>query len=104
MDDFESEFHDTSLDEFDTYEKYLDSHITADDMFYLEDIELARQLKEQGYHAKTEILNREAFYAKKKAIEEARSNSNKDKNKSLASSNVSNPEKMKSCPFLWALA
>lgn len=44
--DFESEFYDTSLDKFKTYEEYLDSHITKEDRFYLEDIELARQLKE----------------------------------------------------------
>lgn len=45
-DDFESEFYDTSLDKYNTYEQYLDDHITADDMYYLEDIELARRLKE----------------------------------------------------------
>ena len=52
---------------------------------YLGDIELARQLKEEGYHSKTEVLTREQFYAKKKAIEEAKLNLNKDKTKSLAS-------------------
>lgn len=41
-DDFESEFYDTSLDQFKTYEDYLDHHITPEDLFYLEDIELAR--------------------------------------------------------------
>lgn len=41
-DDFESEFYDTSLDRFETYEQYLDEHITEEDMFYLEDRELAR--------------------------------------------------------------
>jgi hypothetical protein len=41
-DDFESEFYDTSLDKFTTYEQYLDSHISVDDIFYLEDIDLAR--------------------------------------------------------------
>ena len=45
-DDFESEFYDTSLDKYETYDAYLDSHITSEDLFYLEDIELARQLKE----------------------------------------------------------
>ena len=45
-DDFESEIYDTSLDTYPTYEDYLDSHITPDDIFYLEDRELARQLKE----------------------------------------------------------
>ena len=44
--DFDSEVYDTSLDKFKTYEEYLDSHITKEDLFYLEDIELARQLKE----------------------------------------------------------
>jgi len=58
VDDFESEFYDTSLDKFTTYEEYLDYHITDEDKSYLEDIELARQLKEQGYHAKHEILSR----------------------------------------------
>ena len=60
--DFESEYYDTSFDKFKTYEEYLDSHITKEDLFYLEDIELARQLKEQGYHAKIEILSREQFH------------------------------------------
>ena len=45
-DEFENEFFDDQLQKFDSYEKYLDSFITKDDMFYLEDIELARQLKE----------------------------------------------------------
>ena len=40
--DFDSEVYDTSLDKFKTYEEYLDSHITKEDLFYLEDIELAR--------------------------------------------------------------
>ena len=41
-DDFDSEFYDNSLDQFKTYEDYLDNHITSEDLFYLEDIELAR--------------------------------------------------------------
>jgi len=40
--DHENEYYDTSLDKFKYYEDYLDSHITKDDRFYLEDIELAR--------------------------------------------------------------
>ena len=68
--DYEELF-DNSLDPFQTYEEYLDSHITDEDRYYLQDIELARQLKEQGtqinlgYHSKTEILSKEAFYLKK---------------------------------------
>jgi hypothetical protein len=103
-DDFEGEYYDTSLDAFKTFEDYLDSHITAEDLFYLEDRELARQLKEQGYHTKTEIMDRETFEQKKKAIEEARNNQNKDKTKVLASTAIVNKEKLKQCKFLQALA
>jgi hypothetical protein len=45
-DEYESEFYDHSLDPYNTYEEYLDSHITKEDLMYLGDIELARQLKE----------------------------------------------------------
>lgn len=54
----------------------------------------------QGYHSKTEILTREQFYEKKRAIEEAKLNLNKDKTKSLAST-VPN---RKRDPFLDLLA
>ncbi len=57
-------------------------------------------MKEEGYHVKTEVLTREAFYAKKKAIEEAKQNQHKDKTKALAST-LSN---IRPCPFLKALA
>ena len=55
IDDFEGEFNDNALKDFDTYEQYLDKQITPEDLKYLEDIELARQLKEQGHNSKTEI-------------------------------------------------
>ena len=45
--EYESEFYDHSLDNFNTYEEYLDSHITKEDLNYLGDIELARELKEE---------------------------------------------------------
>ncbi len=41
-DDFEGDIQDDTLKDFDTFEQYLDFHITEDDMFYLEDRELAR--------------------------------------------------------------
>lgn len=102
-DNFEGEFYDTSLDQFETYEDYLDKHITEVDLQYLEDQDLARQLVEVGFHAKTEILTREQFYQKKKAAEEARLNKNKDKTKTLAHTEIP-PEKWKDDPFLKALA
>ena len=102
-DDFEGEITDTSLDKFITYEEYLDHHITNTDLFYLEDRDLARQLVELGYHAKNDILSRDLFYQKKKEVEEARKNQNKDKTKALAHTEVSN-DKIKKDPFLKALA
>ncbi len=50
---------DTTLEKFETYEQYLDDHMSDEDLFYLEDKELARQLIEVGYHGKGEILTRE---------------------------------------------
>lgn len=51
---------DGGLEEFKTYEDYLDSLMSDDDLFYLEDKELARQLIEVGFHGKGgEILTRE---------------------------------------------
>lgn len=45
-DEYESEFYDHSLGPFNNYEECLDSHISKEDLMYLIDIELARQLKE----------------------------------------------------------
>lgn len=49
-DEYESEFYDHSLDPYNNYEEYLDSHISKEDLMYLGDIELARQLKEEVNH------------------------------------------------------
>ena len=40
--------------EFSNYEDFLDSQITQQDLFYLEDEELARQLVELGYRGSGE--------------------------------------------------
>ncbi|KAK9849393.1 hypothetical protein WJX84_000915 [Apatococcus fuscideae] len=63
---------DPIIDENETYEDYLDKQITPTDLFYLEDLELARQLVDLGYHGNEEILPREEFEARKKAAEELR--------------------------------
>ena len=47
-----------SLDQYATYEDYLDSQISGTDMFYLEDEDLARQLVELGYRGSGETLKR----------------------------------------------
>ena len=63
---------DSTVTEFGTYEEYLDSQITALDLFYLEDKELARQLVELGYRGSGEPLKREEFESRKKAAENFR--------------------------------
>jgi len=60
------------VSEFATYEDFLDSQITQQDLFYLEDEELARQLVELGYRGSGEVLKREEFEAKKAALEAAK--------------------------------
>ena len=46
---------------FTTYEDFLDSQITQQDLFYLEDEELGRQLVELGYRGNGELLKGPRF-------------------------------------------
>ncbi|KAI9168259.1 hypothetical protein H9P43_007631 [Blastocladiella emersonii ATCC 22665] len=68
----ESNPSDNIINEFATYEEYLDSQITPIDLFYLEDKDLARQLVELGYRGSGEPIKREEFDARKKAAENFR--------------------------------
>ena len=90
MDD-ETSFQDRGVDaivaEFDTYEDYLDRQITTTDLYYLEDIELARQLVELGYRGTGEILKREDFEERKEAAERARRQKLLNRPKTLYSAN-----------------
>ncbi|XP_067871404.1 cilia- and flagella-associated protein 299 [Heterodontus francisci] len=63
---------DNIVNEFETYESFLDSQITSLDLYYLEDEELARQLVELGYRGSGEMLKREEFEMRKAAAEAAR--------------------------------
>ena len=47
------------MERFDTYENYLDSQLTAADMNYLEDDEMARQLVELGYRGLGDTIRRD---------------------------------------------
>ncbi|KAF5395939.1 Cilia and flagella-associated protein [Paragonimus heterotremus] len=62
---------DNAVTQFNTYEDFLDSQITATDLFYLEDEELARQLVELGYRGSGEIVKRDDFNSRKIALAEA---------------------------------
>lgn len=99
-DDMDGEHLDNTLVEFNTYEDYLDSQMTAEDLFYLEDQELARQLIEVGYHGKGEILARDQFHQRKAAYQEAKKNRQAAQVKAL--SHVGCP--IEGNPFLQALA
>jgi len=71
----EAEFHSSGADaisEFNTYEDYLDKQISPTELYYLEDVELARQLVELGYRGNGEILKRDEFEARKEAAEMAK--------------------------------
>ncbi|XP_055496146.1 cilia- and flagella-associated protein 299 [Leucoraja erinacea] len=63
---------DNIVNDFETYETFLDSQITSLDLYYLEDEELARQLVELGYRGSGEVLKREEFEMRKAAAEAAR--------------------------------
>ena len=73
-DDYETDLLDSNLDNYATYEDYLDAQRTDEDLFYLEDTELVRQLYEVGCHGKTELLMRPQFEERKKAAVKARKN------------------------------
>mmetsp|Transcript_39578 Transcript_39578/g.112245 ORF Transcript_39578/g.112245 Transcript_39578/m.112245 type:complete len:240 (+) Transcript_39578:133-852(+) len=91
---------DAAIDEFETYEDYLDRQITATDLYYLDDIELARQLVELGYRGNGEIIKREEFEARKDAAEAALRARLDKKPKKLSSAGKS----LDDYPLLQALA
>jgi hypothetical protein len=88
-----------SLEQFATYEDYLDSQISETDMYYLEDEDLARQLVELGYRGTGETLKREEFEARKKA-EKERHTQKANVPKQLASAG----KDLSQFPFLLALS
>uniref|UniRef100_A0A7S0VHL9 Cilia- and flagella-associated protein 299 n=1 Tax=Polytomella parva TaxID=51329 RepID=A0A7S0VHL9_9CHLO len=77
--------YDPIADEFATYEDYLDSQITSTDMYYLEDVELARHLVELCIRGNGEVIKREEFESRKDAAEAARQARLNKKPKKLAS-------------------
>ena len=88
------------VDKYATYEDYLDDQISATDLYYLEDEDLARQLVELGYRGSGETLKREEFMSRKAAAEQARQNKLSSKPKALASAN----KDVTGFPFLASLA
>ncbi len=90
---------DAIVAEFGTYEEYLDSHISAKELFYLEDEDLARQVAELGY--KGGELRREEFELRKKNAESMKS---KKTASSLPKVLASSDKNLSDSSFLKALA
>ncbi|CAM9137041.1 unnamed protein product [Ectocarpus fasciculatus] len=87
------------VEQFDTYEDYLDSQLTSTDLNYLEDEDMARQLVELGYRGLGDTIRREDFEARKRLLYE-RSNQKHALPKQLASLD----KDFSKLPFLQALA
>eukprot|EP00775_Hariotina_reticulata_P006416 gene6416-6647_t len=91
--------YDPIAEEFATYEEYLDSQITGTDMYYLEDVELARHLVELGIRGNGEVIRREEFEQRKAAAEAAHQARLNRKPQKL----VSQGKLLDGCPLLQAL-
>mmetsp|Transcript_38539 Transcript_38539/g.77530 ORF Transcript_38539/g.77530 Transcript_38539/m.77530 type:complete len:234 (-) Transcript_38539:121-822(-) len=99
MDEDYTRTYEDTLERFTTYEDYLDSQITAQDRFYLEEDELARRLVEIGCR-KGEVLSREDFTARSEAAENAKKARLQNAPRVLASAQ----KDLNDCPFLKNLA
>ena len=60
-------YNDRDLLKFKTFEEYLDSLVTPEDLGYLRSTTIARQIAELGYRWKGETLNKTSFYKRLKA-------------------------------------
>src|SRR3989338_95480 len=88
----------TGVTDFLTYEDFLDTQVTPQDLFYLENQDLARQIVELGYKGKN-LLERGQFEEqKKKALEGPRKGKKKSERLSSYGKDLSN------YPLLHALA
>mmetsp|Transcript_101923 Transcript_101923/g.283612 ORF Transcript_101923/g.283612 Transcript_101923/m.283612 type:complete len:234 (-) Transcript_101923:125-826(-) len=99
MDEDYARAYEDTLERFTTYEDYLDSQITAQDRFYLEEDELARRLVEIGCR-KGEVLSREDFTQRREAAENAKKARLQNAPRVLASAQ----KDLNDCPFLKSLA
>ncbi|MCI4392743.1 hypothetical protein PGIGA_G00149410 [Pangasianodon gigas] len=75
---------DGTVNEFLSYDEYLDSKITPLDLYYLEDEKLARQVVELGLRGTGEVWKREEFESRKAAAQASRL-SKRSEQKTLAS-------------------
>ena len=86
------------VEQFDSYEDYLDSQLTGTDIFYLEEEDVARQLVELGYRGSGDVITREDFEKRKRMLSEK--SNQKPTMKQLASVD----RDLSEFPFLQAIA
>jgi hypothetical protein len=63
-----------SMSAFDTFDEFLDSQITELDLFYVQDIAIARKLVEYGLRGNGEIISKKEYTSRKAAIEKPKDN------------------------------
>ncbi|KAK3514275.1 hypothetical protein QTP70_012892 [Hemibagrus guttatus] len=71
---------DGTVNEFLSYDEYLDSKITPLDLYYLEDEKLARQVVELGLRGTGEVWKREEFESRKAAAQASRLSKRSEQN------------------------
>ncbi|KAA6379052.1 MAG: putative flagellar basal body protein [Streblomastix strix] len=87
-------------DRIKTYEDYLDTQISEDDLFYLEDQDLAREMVELGFRGRGNALKREDYEFRKRAAEQLKKAKADQAPQVLASEG----KDLANFPFLQALA
>jgi len=91
---------DGGIGDFENYEKYLDSFMNDEDLFYLENKELAHMLYEVGMMAQGDIMSREQFQERQEQIEIMKKQKDTKQPKALSHANC----KIDHSKFLQALA
>lgn len=66
----DSTFLDFGLLKFATYEEYLDSYVTPEDLRYLRSVKYARLIAKLGYNSTSEMLSQDDFEARRKFAKE----------------------------------
>ena len=101
--DLELEKMKSPIDNFETYEAYLDSFVTQNDLNYLGNVDIARQLVELNINVKAEVLSKNDFYAKKQLFEKLRKTKFDVQGREYNFRDI-DPASYESDPFLSAIA
>ena len=87
---------DEVVDRFETYEDYLDTFITEDDMIYLGEEEIARIVVELGYRSSA-TLTRQKFFQTKAELAAARNISGKQEVETVSQADTAGQARPDGC-------